>query len=153
MIRKFMILSVFLLFTPLLAGAQNLIKAEDIFKGSSPYGSGRVVIHQSSAIDSLLTRHIVGNRKYGGFDGFRIQIYNGSHRTAREEANEANSKFISEFPDIESFMRFEPPNFFKVRVGNYRTRRDAMQDFQAIKKVFSNAYIVPDIIEFPDLDN
>jgi len=136
-----------------LVNAQSIIKAENIVKGDGSYSEGRVVLNQDPAIDTLLTRHINANRKHGGFDGFRIQIFNGSRRTAREEANEANSDFISEFPGIESYLDFAAPNFFKVRVGNYRTKRDAMQDFLAIKKKFPNAYIVPDIIEFPDLDN
>lgn len=136
-----------------LVNAQRIIKAESIFKGEGSYYEGSVTLVQDPAIDTLLTRHIIANRKHGGFDGFRIQVYNGSTRTARDEANEANSEFISEFPGIKSYMRFDAPNFFKVRVGNYRTRRDAMQDFLMIKKKFPNAYIVPDIINFPDLDN
>ncbi len=136
-----------------LANAQKIIKAESIIKGDGSYSEGRVTLNQDPAIDTLLTRHIIANRMHGGFDGFRIQIYNGSIRTAREEANEANSDFISEFPGIESYLDFAAPNFFKVRVGNYRTKRDAMHDFLMIKKKFPNAYIVPDIIKFPDLDN
>jgi len=135
------------------ANAQRIIKAESIIKGDGSYDEGNVTLIQAPAIDTLLTRHIIGNRKHGGFDGFRIQVFNGSRRTARDEANEANSRFISEFPGIESYLRFNAPNFFKVRVGNYRTKRDAIQDFLMIKKEFPNAYIVPDIIEFPDLDN
>jgi hypothetical protein len=136
-----------------LVNAQKIIKAESIVKGEGSYNEGRVTLIQDPAIDTLLTRHIIANRKHGGFDGFRIQIYNGSKRTARDEAMEVNSDFISEFPGIESYLDFAAPNFFKVRVGNYRTRRDAMHDFLVIKKKFPNAYIVPDIIKFPDLDN
>ncbi len=152
--KKRHILFLLIVFSSLsLVNAQSIIKAENIVKGDGSYSEGRVVLNQDPAIDTLLTRHINANRKHGGFDGFRIQIFNGSRRTAREEANEANSDFISEFPGIESYLDFAAPNFFKVRVGNYRTKRDAMQDFLAIKKKFPNAYIVPDIIEFPDLDN
>lgn len=135
-----------------LLNAQRIIKAESIIKGEGSYSEGSVTLIQDPAIDTLLTRHIIANRKHGGFDGFRIQIYNGSRRTARDEAMEVNSEFISEFPGIESKLDFAAPNFFKVRVGNYRTRRDAMHDFLMIKKKFPNAYIVPDVINFPDLD-
>ena len=133
--------------------AQRLITAESVVKGSGESDEGRIQIEQNPAIDTLLTRHIVANRKYDGFDGFRIQIYSGSTRAAREESNDAVSKFISKFPEIKYTVRFDPPNFFKVRVGNYRTKRDALEDFLSIKKVFRNAYIVPDKIKFPDLEN
>ena len=132
--------------------AQSIIKAESIIKGDGSYNEGRVTLIQDPAIDTLLTRHIIANRKHGGFDGFRIQIFNKSHRAARTEAYETDSEFVSIFPGIKSYVDFEPPNFFKVRVGNYRTKRDYMHDFLLIKKQFPNAYPVPDIIEFPDLD-
>ena len=148
-----LLLFVFLFASINCVNAQRIIKAESIVKGDGSYKEGEIVLVQDPAIDTLLTRHIIGNRKHGGFDGFRIQIFNGSTRSAREEANEENSRFISEFPGIESYLRFDAPNFFKVRVGNYRTKRDALRDFISIKKEFPNAYIVPDIIEFPDLDN
>ena len=153
MIKRLFILLFSLLVFCNLTSAQKIIKAESIIKGDGSYNEGNVTLNQDPAIDTLLTRHIIGNRKLGGFEGFRIQIYNGSKRTARVEANKANSEFISDFPGIESYLDFAAPNFFKVRVGNYRTKRDAIQDFLLIKKKFSNAYIVPDIIEFPDLDN
>ena len=140
-----------LVFVPSL-NAQTIIKADEIVKGDGSYRQGKVVLVQDPAIDTLLTRHIIANRKHGGFDGFRIQIYSSARRTAREEANESNSKFISEFPGVKSYLDFEKPNFFKVRVGNYRTKRDALNDYILIKKKFPNAYIVPDIIEFPDLE-
>ncbi len=152
MVKRFSIILSVLILVSTTVHAQRLIKAENIVNSESDPGSGRINIDQDLAIDTLLTRHINANRKYGGFDGFRIQIYSGSTRTARDESNEAISEFISEFPQIKYNRVFDLPNFFKVRVGNYRTRRDAIEDFYKIKKKFPNAYIVPDKIKFPDLD-
>lgn len=150
--KRLSILLSLMLFVSAGVNAQRIIKAESIVNARVGEGMGTVNIEQDIAIDTLLTRHINANRKHGGFDGFRIQIYSGSKRTAREESNEAISEFISEFPDIKYNRRFDPPNFFKVRVGNYRTKRDAIDDFQKIKKKFPYAYIVPDLIKFTDLD-
>ncbi len=152
MVKRFSIILSVLLLVSTTVHAQRLIKAENIVNSESDPGSGRVNIDQDLAIDTLLTRHINANRNRGGYDGFRIQIYSGSKRTSREESNAAISEFISEFPEIKCDPKFEQPNFFKVRVGNYRTRRDAIEDFYKIKKKFPNAYIVPDKIKFPDLD-
>ncbi|MDX2414226.1 MAG: hypothetical protein QNK33_03450 [Bacteroidales bacterium] len=152
MVKRFSIILSMLLLVSTTVHSQRLIKAENLVNSESDPGSGRIIIDQDLAIDTLLTRHINANRIYGGYDGFRIQIYSGSTRAAREESNEAISKFISEFPEIKYELKFELPNFFKVRVGNYRTRRDAIEDFYKIKKKFPNAYPVPDIIKFSDLD-
>jgi len=130
---------------------QKLVKAEDIISGSNDFQGAKVSIEQDIRIDSLLTRHIDASRAYNGIDGFRIQIYRGSARNAREEANKANADFISEFPELSSYLRFDQPNFFKVRVGDYRTKHDAYPDYLRIRKKFPNAYIVADIINFPDL--
>lgn len=132
--------------------AQELIKAEELINKSSTYGSGRVEINQDIRVDSLLSRHIMANAKTDGINGYRIQIYRGSGRNAREDANEAKAEFISEFPDIPSYLRFDPPNYFKVRVGDYRTKHDAYPDFKKVKREFPNAYLVTDIINYPDLD-
>ena len=134
------------------AFSQRIIRAADMFGGGEGTDGGMVRMDQDQSIDSLLSRHILANKNYNGFEGFRIQIFNGSGRTAREMANEARARFISEFLPNESYLIFEPPNYFKVRIGDYRTRRDAFIDFLAIKKEFPDAYIVPDRIIFPDLD-
>ncbi len=152
MVKRFSIILSVLILVSTTVHAQRLIKAENIVNSESDPGSGRVNIDQDLAIDSLLTRHINANRNRDGFEGFRIQIYSGSTRAAREEHNEAISEFISEFPEIKYNRKFDLPNFFKVRVGNYRTKRDALEDFYNIKKKFPNAYIVPDLIELSDLD-
>ena len=115
MIKK-LFLTLLILFSAFsFVSAQKIIKAESIVSGDSGYNEGRVSIEQSLAIDTLLTRHIIGNRLRGGFDGFRIQIYSGSTRSAREESNDAISEFISEFPEIEYSVVFHRPNYFKVR--------------------------------------
>ncbi|MGM0667028.1 MAG: hypothetical protein ACQETA_06875, partial [Bacteroidota bacterium] len=124
--------------------------AEELVNANSSYGAGRVEIKQDIRVDSLLSRHIMANEKIDGIDGYRIQIFRASGRNAREQQNEANARFISEFPDIDSYLQFDPPNYFKVRVGDYRTRHDAYPDFQRVKQVFPNAYIVSDIISYPD---
>jgi len=152
MLKQLSIIVSVLLLSGLTVNAQRLIKAESIVNAESDPGDGRVKLEQTLAIDSLLTRHIIANRLHGGFDGFRIQIYSGSKRAAREESNKTVSEFVSEFPEIKCEPIFEAPNYFKVRVGSYRTKRDAIGDFQMIKKKFPNAYIIPDLIKFPDLD-
>lgn len=132
--------------------AQELIIAEELINGGAGYGAGKVEINRDVRIDSLLSRHIMANARTEGIAGYRIQIYRGSGRNARVDANETKAEFISEYPDISSYLSFASPNYFKVRVGDYRTKHDAYRDFIRIEKNFPNAYIVSDIIKYPDLD-
>ncbi len=132
--------------------AQKLVKAEELINGNSTYGTGKVEISQDARVDSLLSRHIIANEKADGINGFRIQIYRGSGRNAREDANETKAEFISKFPGIDSYLSFDLPNYFKVRIGDYRTRHDAYPDLKRVKAKFPNAYIVNDLISYPDPD-
>lgn len=84
-------------------------------------------------------------------NGYRIQIYFDSGRTARESANETKAKFLSFFPDIEAHILYQSP-FYKVRVGDFRTENEALKFSKKILRRFPQAYIVPDIIDFPELD-
>ena len=85
-----------------------------------------------------------------GMEGFRIQIYASSNRNAREESNKARAEFLTKFPEVFSCILYANPGYFKVRVGNFRTKTEAMSLFIKISKEFPDAYIVPDFINFPD---
>jgi hypothetical protein len=85
-------------------------------------------------------------------DGFRIQIYSSSNRNAREESNKARAAFISKFPDIISYALYAEPGYFKIRAGDFRTKTEATRLFMLVSKEFPDAYLVPDIINFPDLN-
>lgn len=132
--------------------AQKLIKVEDLIIKNDSYGAGRLEINQDIRVDSLVSRHIMANARTEGVNGYRIQIYRGSGRNARAKAEEANAEFISSFPDMPSYLKFDPPNYFKVRVGNYRTKHDAYADFLMVKEEFPNAYLVTEIIPYPVID-
>ena len=85
--------------------------------------------------------------------GFRIQIYARNNRNAREESNKARSEFISKFPGIASYPTYENPGYFKIRVGDFRTKTEATKLFLIISKEFPDAYLVPNVyINFPDLN-
>ena len=86
-------------------------------------------------------------------EGFRIQIYNSSNRNAKEISGKVSADFMSKFPNIVSYPPiFNKPSYYKVRVGDYRTRIEGTKDLLMIRKVFPDAYLVPDIINFPDLN-
>jgi len=106
----------------------------------------------------MISRHILANKNlfrindHYGMEGYRIQIYNSNSRNAREESNRARATFINRFPDVVSYQLYAEPGYFRVRVGDFRTRTEAVKLFQQISRQFPEAYIVPDIISFPDLN-
>jgi hypothetical protein len=157
MIRKIILFVIFLGFSTRLVPAQSFVKTSDLFRRSDNNSYvGHLNVIQDASIDSLISRYIQANKNaiddigYSGMDGFRIQIYSSSNRNAKEESSKANQKFLDKFPDIRSYILFAQPAYYKVRVGDFRTRTEATKLFLTISKEFPDAYIVPDIINFPD---
>jgi len=116
---------------------------------------GNIIINQDSSITNLVLKDIELNSKVKGIpDGFRIQIISVSGRNAREESTQAKEKFLSIYPDFDYqqiYTLYEPP-FFKVRVGNYRDKYEALKFYKDILKYFPNAYMVSGQIEYPAVE-
>jgi hypothetical protein len=147
-----------LIFSTGITSAQAFIKTADLFRRPDYNNrSGQLRIIQDPSIDTLISRYILVNqniyRDYGryGLEGFRIQIYSSSNRNAREESNKARAAFMSKFPDIVSYPLYAEPGYFKIRAGDFRTKTEATKIFILVSKEFPDAYLVPDIINFPDL--
>ncbi len=158
MIRKLILYLVILVFYSGYCPAQSFVKTSDLFKRPDSYSNiGQLNIIQNRAIDSLISRYIMINNDlkvendHYGMPGFRIQIYNSSNRNAREESSRTMADFMSKFPDITPYALYAQPGYFKIRVGDFRTKTEAIKLFLAISKVFPDSYIVPDFINFPDL--
>jgi hypothetical protein len=133
------------------AVSQEFVKTEDLFRKDDSR-AGDLNIVQDPGLDTLISRYILMSQKVNGMTGFRIQIFNSSSRNAREESRKARAGFMSKYPEITSVILYSEPGYFKVRVGNFRTKAQAAQVLRAISRDFPNAYIVPDIINFPELE-
>lgn len=140
--------------------AQSFYKTSDLFRrGDDNSGAGHLNIIQDPAIDTLIYRYILANENikkeftYYGMTGVRIQIYNNSTRNARTESDKVRQEFMDKFPDIISYKLYAEPGYFKIRVGDFRTKTEAMKVFLSVSKEFKEAYFVPDIINFPDPNN
>jgi len=154
MIRKVFLL---LFLTGMTAGtgnAQAFIRTADLF--SRPGNRGSLAIDQSSSIDTLLSRYIASKRSVKTTDGnqaimgVRIQIYQSSVRTAREEANKIMLQFLNDHGDMKAYVQYQDPGWYKVRVGNYRNQTEAYKDLMMIRKQYPSAYAVQDKIPYPD---
>lgn len=129
--------------------AQSSIRVVDIInEGRSQEEKRMLVINQDLAIDTLINRHILANAMKNGVDGWRIQIYRGGHRTANEDANKVRARFMTDFPEIKSYLVFDKPNWFKVKVGDFRTREEAATVFFKIQAKYPDAYLIRDVIAF-----
>lgn len=99
--------------------------------------------------DSLLVANyyklLVKNSTVKGVPGFRIRIFSESGLGAKEEQQRVRARFLSFYPDIDAYYKYDEP-YFKVYVGDCRTRSEALKLYDRIKKRFPNPILVEDYI-------
>jgi hypothetical protein len=107
-------------------------------------------IEQDTRIAVLLQNYIEQSRRREGTEGFRVEIFFSSGSKSREEALRKKTEFLKKFPEETAYMSFQSPNF-KVRVGDCRTKNEALKLKEKIRYNYPNAFIVADMIQFPKL--
>lgn len=79
-------------------------------------------------------------------EGYRIQIFSGNKR---QPAKEARLRFSRIYRKTKAHEVYEQP-YFKVRVGDFKTKLEALKFKNELTKHFPNCYIVKDKVEFKD---
>ena len=67
------------------------------------------------------------------------------------ESEETLKKFESKYHDVKAYRTYANP-YFKVTVGDFRTKSEAMDLLSRIKREFPTAFVVKESIEFPVVD-
>jgi hypothetical protein len=112
---------------------------------------GQVQIIQDARIDTLLEKHIIANEFDPNIDGYRIQIFFEAGNNSKRMANEAKAEFAVKYPEAPNYILFQEP-YYKVRIGDYKTKMEAEKFLKEIEKEYPNAFVVRDKINFPKLD-
>jgi hypothetical protein len=107
-------------------------------------------ITQSEAIERSMRNHIKANPGRN-INGYRVRIFFDNKQTARTESEKTLKKFEQMFPDILAYRTYTNP-YFKVTVGDCRTKSEAMALLGRIKVDFPSAFVVKENISFPVLD-
>jgi hypothetical protein len=154
MIKKVLILFLFVFIGQQICDAQQFFfRTADLFPQQvNRDKTGELNIYQERSMDTLLSRYIFSHKQMGGMQGFRVQIYRSGTRNARAEADKIMAEFINDYPQIHPHLGYEEPGYFLVRVGDFRTKIESTKYLYLIRKKYPNAYSVPCIIDFPDLN-
>lgn len=112
---------------------------------------GSIQLIKPAGLDSLLEIS-KNNKAYNKIEGYRIQIFMESGNEAVGRAQEAIATFSEMFPNIETYLSFGQP-YYRVRVGNFRTRLEAENQMRNISLHFNKAFIIKEDIEPPKLNS
>ena len=107
--------------------------------GASKAG-GTVNITQDERLQTTISNHIKAN-KYRPVNGWRVQIYFGTGQSARYSAEKIKKSFLRDYPEIRAYIVYEAP-FFKVRVGDYRTKFEAAKMKKILELEYNTVFLV-----------
>ncbi|NOZ46132.1 MAG: S49 family peptidase [Chlorobi bacterium] len=127
----------------------------DIFELlDSNNNQGSIVIFQDSSIYNLMAKQQFINNKINGIqNGYRIQIFSASGYDARKKILSFKENFLDNYPEFdqnEVYQLYQPP-FFKLRVGDYRNKNEAIIVYKKLVRDYPNCYIVKSAVNFPKL--
>ncbi|MCC7301010.1 MAG: SPOR domain-containing protein [Bacteroidia bacterium] len=83
----------------------------------------------------------------GKIKGYRVQIHFGAEKA---KAMQIKSRFLSRYPEVRAYDPFDAP-YFKIRVGDFRTKLEAYKFMKELIGEFPGSFIVADDIELPPL--
>jgi len=109
-----------------------------------------VIIVQDSRIDSLMKLNIEVNEFDPEIEGWRIQIFFEAGNYSKSQAIEEKSEFVNKYSDVPVYLIFQEP-YYKVRIGDYRTKMEAEAFLKKISGSYPNAFVVKDKINYPKL--
>lgn len=109
-----------------------------------------VVLHQTDSIYAVMNAHM-NNNSGRTLSGYRIRIFFDNKQSARVASEEALKKFESMFHDVVAYRSYANP-YFKVTVGDFRTKSEAMSYLERIRREFPSAFVVKENIAFPVVD-
>lgn len=113
-------------------------------------GKADVNINQSSQVAASMSAYRMANKSREML-GYRVRIFFDNHRTARTESEETLEKFVGIYHDVPAYRTYANP-YFKVTVGDFRTKSEARALLERIKGDFPSAFVVKESISFPVVD-
>ena len=109
-----------------------------------------VNVRQSQQISNSMKAHVAGNSKRE-LSGYRVRIFFDNKQSARGESEATLNRFRSLYPEIRAYRIYTNP-YFKVTVGDFRTKSEAMALLARIKGAFPSAFVVKENIGYPIVD-
>jgi hypothetical protein len=112
----------------------------------SALGSG-VQVEQSSTIRQALQKYTLKNAEKP-ISGYRIRVFYDNGPQARSKSEGIAQALRKQFPDVMVYRSFESPNY-KVSIGDFRSKDEALRIFNAIKGAYPTAFIIKERINYP----
>ena len=98
---------------------------------------GKIKLNQDPRLTELMKLKKEVNQETFTSGQFTIQVYNGHYESGVKLMEELNSN--DKFQDV--LFSFETP-YYKIRIGKYVSKIEAIKELKLIKKTFPSAFIL-----------
>ena len=109
-----------------------------------------VNVYQADTISQAVLEHVAANADRA-MNGYRVRIFFDNKQSARTASEETLKRFESMYHDVVAYRTYANP-YFKVTVGDFRTKSEAMALLERIRYEFPSAFVVKENIAFPVVD-
>ena len=111
--------------------------------------NGSITSINEKGINALVIKYENSLKAKNGIEGYRVQL---AIMSRGEEGRQLKTDFIKLYPEIPVYLKYESP-YYRIRVGNFRTKLEAKKIQYLINKNFPGAYVVSEIINFSQPGN
>jgi hypothetical protein len=109
--------------------------------------TGTIKLQQSQSIVSAFRSQVASNSSRR-ITGYRVRIFFDNKQNARDMSSSVAGGFESRYPGIHAYRTYENP-YFKVSVGDFRTKDDALRFMNSIKEDYPTVFLVKETIGYP----
>lgn len=107
-------------------------------------------VSQSQDLRKALEDHVEANRTKQ-YSGYRIRIYFDNKQDSRYESESEMNRFKAKYHGMQAYRSYTNP-FFKVTVGDFRTKFEAQEMLKVIQLDFPAAFVVREKFKYPAMD-
>ena len=126
------------------AGVDSTLAGCDIFDLIEP------AVQQPDNVRRGFGKHLSANAEKV-IHGYRVRIFFDNKQDARSASEQTVSRFRQSHPGVTVYRSYTAP-FFKVTVGDCRTRSEAMQLLQRVRGEYPSAFVIKETIAYPPVD-
>lgn len=108
---------------------------------------GGIRVSQSPTVRNALAAYIRSNSGKK-IQGYRIRVFYDNTPQARTRSESVAAYIRNQYPEHGVYRSFESPNY-KVTVGDFRTKDEALKVYMALKGIYPTAFIIKENINYP----
>lgn len=104
---------------------------------------GKVTVTADPKLGKMEDSFRKTNKKYPESEGCRVLVLQTSDRLAALKVKEDLQK---KFPDFQFYLDYQQP-YFRLKVGNFHDRFEALNTFEKVKSLYPQAIIVNERVD------